>query len=302
MARQDYLDWMLAQYLDTFRAERLDGVYFDHATISRMCVRTPVLKGRPRDRQAWEYFSVRDFYKRLYEGMRATSPPDALLTMHSHGPPRALAAWADFTFIGEGWNVMFKGSHGWNQIKGNRRLYDPDYFRLPADYLEAQLLPRIGGVIAVLPQVKHALDPDQPERGRRYQRAFFARILPFDVPYWNSGSENRVLSDVNLALDRFGPLDGATVFPWWEERGVVARHDAVRVTSYAKDGRVLILAANWSDKPVEARLSLQHALLGLREDARARDAEVKGAKPGKPVRGEIEVHIPPRDLRILLLE
>ena len=298
MGRNDYLDWMLEQYLRAFREESLDGLYFDHAAISRMCTNDPVLKGR-EGKQVWEYFNVRNFYKRLYEGMKARNP-DALLTIHTHGQPRALAAWADFTFIGEAWNVLFRGEDSWLGGR-DRSSYDPDYFRLPEEYLEAQLLPRMGGITAVLPEVKHAVDRENPAKGQRYQRAFFARILPFDVPYWHTHSEATVLKSVSTAFDRFGPLDDAQVFAWWERRGVVPSSKDIVATSYARGGRALVVVANWSERPVDAELDVQRDVLGLGASPRARDAE--GIEPAPRLAGgKLRVTVPGRDLRIVTLD
>ena len=300
MAREDYFDWLLDQYIDTFRGENLDGLYFDWAAILQMCRKNPLLEGRA-DRQVWEYFNVRRFYRRLYEAMKAERP-DALLTMHTYGQPRALAAWADFTFIGEGWNVLFRNGYYFREIAKNPGLYRPDYFRLPQDYLEAQLLPRLGGITAVLPEIHHGIDPKHPERAQRYQRAFFALVLPYDVPIWHANSEPTVLDSVFGAIDRFGPLDDAQVYPWWERQGVVPSDDGLVVTSYARDGRALLIVANWSKDSVTSALEFHQDILGLRKGFRLRDAENPNASP-EPVSGvSAVVTVPAHDLRILVAE
>lgn len=300
LAREDYLEWMLSEFIDTFRREDLDGLYFDHATIHQMCLKNPILKGRA-GRQVWEYFNVRRFYRRLYEAMKADNP-DALLTIHTHGQPRSMAAWADFTFIGEGWNVLFRDGHRFSAIAKNPELYTPDYFRLPKDYLDAQLSPQLGGITVVLPEIHHGIDPKNPERAQHYQRAFLALILPYDVPIWHANSEPSVLESIFGAIDRFGPLDEASVYPWWERRGAVPSDDRLVVTTYTRDGRALIIVANWSKDKVTASLEFHRDTLELRKGFRVHDAEDRDSLP-KPASGSsINVSIPPNDLRILIAE
>ena len=300
MGREDYLDWMYDLMMDTFRSEDLDGLYFDWASILSMCQKNPLLEGKP-DRQVWEYFNVRRFYRRLYETMKAEKP-DALLTIHTHGQPRALAAWADYTFIGEGWNVLFRDGHSFREIATDPGLYTPDYFRLPRDYLEAQLLPRLGGITVVLPEIHHGIDPKHPERAQRYQRALFAQVLPYDVPIWHVNSEPTVLESVFGAIDSFGQLDTADVYPWWERQGVIPSDDRLVVTTYSRDGRALLIVANWSEESITADLELQGDVLELRKGFRVRDGEDKKSASVLPTESSVPVTVPPHDLRILIAE
>lgn len=299
MERDDYIDWMLGEYETIFREEELDGLYFDHAAMNEMCVKSERLKNR-QGRQVWSYFSLRHFYMKLYESIKAQRP-DALLTMHTNGQPRAFAAWADFTFIGEGWNVLFRGGHGFREIANDRSLYKPDYFRLPRVYLDAALLPRLGGITAVLPEIHHGIDPEHPEIAQKYQRAFFAQILPYDVPVWHANSETRMLSSVFDAIDSFGPVDDAAVYQWWKHQGAVPSDRRIVATTYALEGRALIIVANWSEKDMSADLVLDRDLLQLRPGYAVRDGE---SKSRTLKRGDADdtfpLTVPAHDLRILI--
>ena len=260
-----------------------------------MCVKSPLLKGRP-GRQVWEYLNVRRFYRRLVEAMKAENP-DALLVIHTHGQPRALAAWADFVAIGEGWNVLFRGGRRFREIAKDPSLYDPDYFQLSEEYLEAQLLPPLGGVTLVLPQVKHAMDPERPQRAQRLQRAFFARILPFGVPVWMANSEPTQLASIFEAIDRFGPLSEARLLPFWEDGGVVGE-GSLRTTVFAVSGRALVVVANWGDEAVQETLSFDRSSLLLSDGFGVRDAETRRRIPVSEG-GQFRVRVPARDLRLL---
>jgi hypothetical protein len=114
MRHTDYLSWILDENLTALRDEALDGLYFDFGSISRMCQRDPRVRTRGRD-QAWNYFSLRQFYKSLYEQMQLVNP-DAILTAHTHGQPKALSAYLDFNFVGEALNVVFRGGKSWRAL------------------------------------------------------------------------------------------------------------------------------------------------------------------------------------------
>jgi hypothetical protein len=298
-AREDYFDWMLEENLATLRDEQLDGLYFDHGVITRMCTRNPALGG-PRGRESWEYGNVRRFYKRLYERAK-TLNPDALIVMHTHGSPKALGAFVDFAMFGEALNTAFSGGHSAALYMKQPDLYTPDYLRLPPGYLDAQLFPPVGGASSIIPQIRWALDKKRPQRVRGFQRAFLAWLLSNDghAPMWVSDLDTA--DAVYRALDGFGDLGAATVHPWWANEGAIRRPPGMRATAWVRDGRALLVLANLGDSPAAGRVALDRAALGVPGVEGVRDLESRVWRR-RLADGGFEVDVPARDLRILLLE
>ena len=63
--------------------------------------------------------------------------------------------------------------------------------------------------------------------------------------------------------DSFGITD-SEMFGFWEADPVISTdHEEVYVTTYIKQGKVLVVIGNWLDKPVEVRLNIDWERLGL---------------------------------------
>jgi hypothetical protein len=299
-ARKDYFDWMLEENVETLVTERLDALYFDHGAITRMCLRNPVLAGQP-GRESWEYRNVREFYKRLYERVQQQRP-GALIVIHSHGAPKASGAFVDFHMIGEALNAHFGGGQPSSVFFSTPSLYTPDYLALPDGYLDAQVFPRVGGVTSVIPQIKWAIDPKNPQRARGFQRSFLALVLSNDVhaPMWASDLDTS--DEVYRALDRFGDIGAAVVHPWWTNEAAIRRPGGLRVTAWVRDGRALLVLANLGGSEWKGRLDLDRTVLGVPGVQRVLDLEKPGAKGIKLEGSGFDTTVPPRDLRILALE
>jgi hypothetical protein len=299
MARMDYVDWMLEQSLTAFRKEELDGLYFDWGAINEPCRRDPRVEDYRTD-QVFNYFNVRDFYKRLYREVKAVDP-NALIAIHTQGQPRALAAHVDYAFMGEALNVLFRGNRSFKQIRRNPRVYDPDYFAIPMDFLNAQSLPTIGGVATLLPEVKHGLVKGDARRGIRLTRAFYAIFLVNDSPVWLTNTDPKVQVSIFRAVDRFGGLAKVEVFPWWSNGSLLRRDEGLRVTAYLRDGRALLILANWSEEALHSEVEIDREALGLLAADSAFDAETS-RRVELTDGGKISVDVPGRDFRLLILE
>jgi hypothetical protein len=298
-ARKDYFDWMLEQNLATLRAERPDGFYFDQGAITRLCLRNPILAGKV-GRQSWEYGNVRDFYKRLYEAVK-TESPEALIVIHTHGTPKALGAFVDFNISGESLNGVFGAPYTATQYFANPDIYRPDYFALPPSYLEAQLLPRVGGVSSLIPQVKWAIDPDRPSRARAFQRRLHAITLVNDVhaPIWASDVDASL--EIYRALDRFGDLGNVSVYEWWKNAQRIQRPAGLKVTAYVRAGRALLVLTNPGTTRVRGRVTLD--LDGLKLSSARRYLDLERSTTSQPlVNDGLDVDVPPQDLRLMLVE
>lgn len=295
---RDYLDWILDENLSALREESLDGLYFDFGSVSRMCETDPRIQDRRRQ-QSWNYFEVRDFYKKLYEEGRSFAP-EALLTTHTNGQPRAVSAWVDYNFIGEALNVVFRGGRSWKAIRNRPDLYDPDYIDLRSGFLLAQIYPPVGGVTSILPEIKFARDSKNPERLRAYQRAFLAQFLLEDVHFWFANSDQDELARVMGAVDSFGSLDEARVLPYWSNRKLILRDPRIEVTAYSKSKKLLLIVSNLTNEAISTPLQVEH---GLTTESIPQWTDLEARKRRKsPLNKETRLTIAPRDLRVILVE
>lgn len=295
MGRKDYLDWILAENLDAFTAENLDGLYFDLGAISRMCRRSPQLGGRA-DREIWEYFNVRDFYLRIFTAMKQKNP-DSLLVLHTVGQPRALTGYADYHWVGEHLNSIFSGGMSGAEMAANPSVYRPDYLGLPEGYLAALMQPHVGGAWVMLPQVKQA----GPERATAYHRGMQAWALLNDVPIVIGNTDMKEAEAIARAVDRFGSLADAELHPWWSAAERVRAPAPLRATLYRIGSRGLLVIANLGGQAAGGTLALDRPALGLPEASRWRNLETMAR--GQPLEeGAFTVHVPARDFRLYLVE
>jgi hypothetical protein len=293
--KTDYLDWILGEVLRALDAEALDGLYFDWGAVMEPCA-----DSSRRGAIRWGYFQVRDFYRRLYEAVRARNPT-APITIHTHGQPRALGAFVDYVFVGEALSVVFRDGRPMASIMKDRKTYKPHYMSLPPGFLDALMSPRSGGTTSLLPEVKFARDPDDPEREAALTRELFAVTLLNGYPMWLVNSDPAARVRIIQAVDRFGNLDEARLIPWRTDPLGVGSSD-LRASAYVADGRALLIVTNWTDRTLRATLRPDADQLGIRRIARMRDPEERRGRDQPVPRDGIGITVPPRDLRLVLLE
>jgi hypothetical protein len=301
MGVRSYSDWILSQNLATLNTEHPDGLYFDHATIARMCRLSPRLVGK-QDREIWEYFAVRDFFKRLYAEMKARNP-DALLVVHSPGHPRALAGAADFIWTGEQLSAVFRRGATVEKTSSDPSAYRPEYLELPSGYMDAALGPHPGGAWVLIPQVSRSfLGQTDPEQGRRYHRGMHGWALANDVPIILGNTMKDEAEKIYRALDRFGSFSGTTVHPWWsKERGIPGTQDGILSTVYVAEKRGMVVLLNPSSDVIVTKVGLDSLPGALRSSRRVLDLE----SPANEIpvsEGSFSVRIPSRDFRIIAVE
>ncbi|MHA7838406.1 MAG: hypothetical protein ACX98W_13205 [bacterium] len=305
----EYLDWIRTESVRAYREERLDGLYYDFGSISRMCERasdapgdSPTEAGRTKP-EFWHYFNLREFYKDLDREM-AQIDPDGILTIHTHGQPRALSAWADFTFIGEALNVEFRKGRRFPEIANRPDLYTPDYLALPEGWMDALTFPRVGGITSWLPQLGYAKDDENPERLERYQRAFFAWLLVNDAHAWLGNGDFPAMVEIMRAIDRFGSLDAATVLPWWRNQQLIQHDSRLKVTAYVRDrDNLLLVISNLGSKMITSHLQLATGLVGNRHSLSVSDLEKpRNRKMGIAEERAFQVSVPARNFRLIQVE
>ena len=285
-----YLDWILKQNLEAFDAERPAGLYFDFGSILAPCVRGA--NGSSPSMPKWNYFSVRRFFRSLYEQVKLRDP-DALITVHSNGQPKALAGFVDFVFVGEALNVHFRGGRSFAEMRSRPEIYHPDYYSLPPGFLDALIFPQSGGITALLPEIHHARDPRDPERLKPFTRSLLSLALSNDYPLWwvNADFETRV--SVAKALDRFHGLAGARVVHW-RDRAPDPVSCQLRVTSYIARSETMLVVSNPDRAPCVGALRVAE---DRRTVASVRDLE--SMRPLEVAAGLVKMSVPPRDFRLL---
>ena len=306
MERMAYLDWIREESLKSLVEEDLGGLYYDFGSISRMCEYASNAPGPSLGEvgrtspEFWHYLNLREFYKTLVEGM-AKGRPGSILTIHTHGQPRVLSAWADFNFIGEALNVEFRGGKSFGEIGKQPDLYTPDYLALPQGWMDALTFPSIGGITSWLPELKYASDPKNPERMLRYQRGFFAWTLVNDVHVWLGMGDFKAMIELMNAIDEFGSLDEATLSPWWSNTTEVVRDPELKVTTYSHGNRTLIVVANLGKTPLTSTIRFAPNAPFPADAKRVADLEGKGRSRWTPVEDKtIRVTVPAEDFRIFL--
>jgi hypothetical protein len=291
-----YFDWILDETLSTIRDESIAGVYYDWGSIMEPCA------SRVRDGElAWGLFELRDFYRRLYEGVKA-SHPDLPITIHTHGQPRAIGAFVDYVFIGEALNVVFRRGKSFPQIKANPKLYVPHYMDLPEGFLDAQVFPRSGGITALLPEVHFSRDENDPQREVALTREMFAETLVGGIQVWFANCHVATRTSIMNAIDRFGNLDDARFHPWRDDPLGVGNMPGVRAAAYSRKEGALLIVANRNDRPVEFVIKPNPTELGAGDASNFIDPERPGGKPQPIGERGIPISIPARDFRLVLLQ
>jgi len=255
---------------------------------------------RPREGGAlsWGYFNLRDFYRRLYEAVKA-SHPDVQITIHTHGQPRAIGAFVDYVFIGEALNVVFRGDRPLREIRERPDLYKPNYMDLPVGFLEAQIFPRVGGATALLPEVHLGRDRKNPQREIQLTREMFAEVLVNDIPVWLTNSDVRTRTAIMESVDRFGNRDEATFHPWWTDPlGLDGKPDIV-ASAYTRDGTALFVISNRGSSPASVVLKPDLERLGLAPGRPVDDAEQPASHPMKLQESGIPIEVAPHDFRLV---
>lgn len=323
--RADYFAWHREHTVAALRAQVSDepiaGLYFDHGSISQVCAESAVLAGAPAGAQVWEYFVLRDYYKRLYESLRREGL-DAIVTSHQYGSPKALAAFIDVVFVGEALNSVFCEGGPLGQEPKCPGGYDPDYFDLPAHYLDATLYPIVGGTTALLPQVRHCsssrwVGPVAPCSHR--QRELHSLTLSNDYPVWwgasyaDPGSTfplNETTGGIYQAADKVGSLANTVFYGWWEV-GTKAVVDApgadVRASVYANPvtNKALVVVTNYgATSATQVDVALDLGALGLpTRNMRYRNPELSEEvwSPVQAGEASADAEIPPKGFQMILV-
>lgn len=305
MGDPSYSDWLVAENLRVLSEESLDGLYFDHGGLSRECARDPRSK-TSRNVEVWNYFEVRRFYKKLFEEVKARDP-STLLTMHSHGHPKSLAAWLDFMFIGEGLNVVFREGASWKKIKKDPEGYKANYLSLPPGFLDSLLFPVVGGMTSLLPQIKYASRGEDGEPQRSMQREFLTYTLSSGTHTWFANSDHALLEATYTSLDRFFGVGPSRFVPWWAFEAAPQSAET-KISAYVGTGSALYILANFASQGRTLRFETRAAFSNESARLCSYDLETglrlpSGASgdPSKPGsrRMQTAVTVPPKDFRLV---
>jgi hypothetical protein len=92
------------------------------------------------------------------------------------------------------------------------------------------------------------------------------------------------------------------VHPWWANDTVLRRPAGLRATAWVHGGRALLVLANLGPAPIAGEVALDRFALGVFGARRVRDLEAPAAPPIVLDGGAFSIDVPPRELRIMLLE
>ena len=291
-----YFDWILDETLHTIAEESPAAIYYDWGSIMEPC------RNRRRNgRLEWGYFELRDFYRRLYEAVKSRHP-DILITIHTHGQPRAIGAFIDYVFVGEALNVAFRGPRSLREIRRNPRLYEPHYMNLPDGFLEAQVFPRTGGTTALLPEIHLGRDESDPRREVRMTREMFAETLVSNIAVWLTNSDVATRSAIMSAVDRFGDLDRSRFHSWRTDPLGVSGIPGIRASAYEGTASAMVVVSNRNGTPTNVELRASPELLRRGSAARVTDLERPESEVANVEDGMVSVRVPARDFRLLRFE
>ncbi len=311
--RKDYFDWFVDEIVNGLKNnEYYKGIYFDFGSISRMCTNSPRLAGKERWKQSWEYFNIREFYKKLYERLRREAP-DAYVLSHTHGQPRAVSAFLDHMIIGETLNAVFCKERPKSKCYGspeNVINYQPDYISaFPQGWFEGMFLPQFGGSTTLLPQIDWVFNGigeniELKERGMKFQRGMHAITLVNDVAILIGALDIDFARELYRTIDRFfGNLGSSQFYPWWTNKEIIKRTDQLKVSAYVKqnENKILVIIANFELHPVTGTLNFKLQDLGA-TPTKYLDIENPQAGDTPLDRGDsLTVTVQGKDFRILLL-
>jgi hypothetical protein len=101
-------------------------------------------------------------------------------------------------------------------------------------------------------------------------------------------------------VDRFGSLAGAEFHPWWATDGHLRANAPLRASLYRVGAKGLLVIGNLGTQQVGGSVSLDLAALGL--PAASKWTDLESAATGSLAGGQIDLGVPPRDFRMLVVE
>ncbi|MBC7288172.1 MAG: hypothetical protein H5T86_09050, partial [Armatimonadetes bacterium] len=248
---QDYLAWAIARTMDEFD---MDGVYLDGtanpfgcANIGHGCGYIGE-DGKPH--ATYPFFAVREMMKRIYTIVK-TRKPDGLVNVHqSTCMTIPSVGWATSYWDGEQFGGIDRKPENWPlEI-------------LPLEAFRAEFMGHQWGVPAELLCY---------ERPYTFREAL-AITLPHDVLVRPGESGLELASKIWKAAEMFGRRQ-ARWLPYWENKEYVeVNDDDLKCSLYWREKKgVLVVVSNLGREPVEGRVWLNAAKLGLPAQVEAYD-------------------------------
>lgn len=233
----------------------IPGQYFDTGTVSP-CRNTTHgcgyvdRQGKPR--RSLPIFAARELkkrmYKILYDRFGRHGEPIYISTLSNGDLQLPILTFDHAAVSGEEWNGRLSKTMN-------------DYTRIiTREQWRFKFGSRKWGFMHVPLPAYSGNDPQSEEAFRTLALFRLAGQTPFWPGYVNQKMYQRAL---RILLD-FGVNEGLTAWPFWETATLVARqHAEIEVAVYRRGDVLLLIAANFSGQPVDSRLSLNLAELGL---------------------------------------
>jgi hypothetical protein len=256
----EYLLWCVRQNLEH---DWSDGIYtdIDGATpcdnARHGCGFTDVFG---RSGRTWPLYAHRGVSRRLYA---LCHDHHKLYFSHAHSYWFSL-----FNAFNDGW---CPGEQYSSSVIGKPYFYMTD---IPDRTWRTELCPGPTGAASyLLPELGRLTDAAK-ERGP--SECLLAASMCYGVPLWAGSCHREVVEEVWAAQIAFG-MKGVTFVPFWEQTEFTVSDPEVRVSSWCKPGRRLLVLANFTDRERAVQVTAKCATAVIKGAWKAEGLTVEGA-------------------------
>jgi len=176
------------------------------------------------------------------------------------------------------------------QYKGQKRAKVPYTEILSLQEIRPEYVSTQWGI----PQVFLNIGDRATEEGRLDSETFLAYLLPHGIPFYPRYCHEATAIGIYSMWRDFGARE-AEFIPYWRGLpGLTSQADPeqVQVSIYRAEGRVLVVAGNVSDQPLQVAMTVDRAVAGVPADATVRQTfpERKAALVGDTLSVQIPAH------------
>jgi hypothetical protein len=321
-------DFLVYQHVQAAKTvPQYAGLYFDVADIAQSVTNPNATEYDMAQRPEAHFkpvYEMRDFYKRVYNAVKAVRP-DYVVVMHQAKVPIVFGAFADVVYSGEGLNATFldaaRAMKKEGKLPADQPLYLPDYSLLSDGFWRSCYVPQ-GYVNVLLPMVTKVFPNPERVMGKsekelntwfatnhatfvtKHTREMLSRILVLDVFPSSGRCDTDVWRSVWTGFEQIGGLhDDVTHIPFWNAGSFIHTTQPAMFVAYVhrKAQNAIVIGANWSSRPMCISGELDIKALGITASTcRVTDIERNTALQLKGA--TLETEIPANDYRFLLLE
>ncbi len=254
----DWLVWYCAHMLEEYGT---NGIYFDELQVMP-CANAEhgcgYLGADGERHPTYPLRAVSETFRRIREVFAATGEPFWLTFHLSMGRVPPYPTWGDCLLMGEELYYQVRDNQDYTQL-------------LSGEQWRAGFAPESWGIIpVVIPQFKMNAEW---MRNPAMAASLMAAVAPHDLMVWPVFADTETIMSVRDRLMEFGIGEPDTRFIgyWEEDSGIRCADERVRISTYVRPGRVLLVAANWSEEEItDAVIEINPGKLGLAEGGAVR--------------------------------